>query len=117
MTAPWVPSVTFIADEKVLAPAKVCAPEVTTPPKDAFAGCKFKMVPVKISPLPLGALPRGVNADILPAGPVGPCRPVSPVAPVAPVYPVAPDGPGSPIGPCAPVAPVAPVKPIGPCGP
>lgn len=41
----------------VLAPAKVCVPVVTTPPKDAEAGSRFRVEPDIVAPFAFGVEP------------------------------------------------------------
>ena len=51
----------------VLAPAKVCVPVVTTPPKDASAGCNVKVLVDMVAPLTLGAAPMAAIVVTPPA--------------------------------------------------
>ena len=81
---------------KVLAPAKVCVPLVTTPPFEASAGVSVNTPPEIVPPFVLEE-PAIAESELAP--------PAAPVAPVAPV------------GPCIPCAPCGPVAPVAPCGP
>ena len=55
------PSEAVSVFEKVFAPAKVCVPVVTTPPKAALAGSKFRTCPVKDAPLAFGIAPMAAK--------------------------------------------------------
>lgn len=50
---------------KVLAPASVWVPVVTTPPKEALAGSKLSCWPVKVMPLALGDEPMAASVTAL----------------------------------------------------
>jgi hypothetical protein len=49
--------------ENVLSPAIVCVPVVKTPPKEALAGCRFRVEPVKVAAFALGVDPIADSAE------------------------------------------------------
>ena len=51
---------------KVLNPPIVCVPVVTTPPKLAEAGSRFKTVPVNVAPFAFGVLPIAASVIVPP---------------------------------------------------
>ena len=51
----------------VLVPANVCVPVVTTPPKLASAGCRFKTVPVIVAAFAFGVAPIALRDSTPPS--------------------------------------------------
>lgn len=64
---PMVNWFTIISELNVFAPAKVCAPVVTTPPKEALAGSKLSALPDIVPPLAFGDDPIAAKV-VIPAG-------------------------------------------------